>query len=132
MVNQVLLLGRLGKDPELRPVGSTKVCSFSLATSERRKATEDKPAVDHTEWHNIVVWGNLAETCAKYLKKGRRVYVDGKITTRNWEKEGVKHYRTEIMAKSVQFLDGDSVDKKEGQSAQKQQHTDDWDNIPFA
>jgi len=104
-INKVILIGNLGADPELRytPDG-TPVANFSIATSEswKDKTTGDKR--EKTEWHKIVVWRKLAEICAEYLSKGRQVYVEGKLQTRSWEKDGVTRYTTEIIAHDVQFL----------------------------
>lgn len=104
-VNKVILIGNLGKDPELRYTpGGQPVASFSLATTERWN-DKNGQRQDRTEWHNIVVWGKLAELVNQYLKKGRSAYVEGKITTRSWDdRDGVKKYRTEIVASQVQFL----------------------------
>ena len=108
-VNKVILIGNLGQKPELRnTAGGQPVANFSLATNEKwvDKTGEKKEAV---EWHKVVVWGKVAENCAKYLDKGRPVYVEGKITTRQWQdKEGVTKYTTEIQAQTVQFLGGGS------------------------
>jgi single-strand DNA-binding protein len=106
-VNKVILVGNLGKDPELRytPSGAA-VATFSLATSERYK---DKSGewVDKTEWHNIVAWRNLAEICGKFLHKGKQVYIEGKIQTRSYDdRDGNKRYMTEIVAQRVRFLGG--------------------------
>jgi single-strand DNA-binding protein len=104
-VNKAILIGNLGKDPELRYTpGGQAVASFSLATSEKWR---DKDGVmqDRTEWHNIVVWGRQAETAKEYLAKGRPVYVEGRIQTRSWDdKDGNKRYTTEIVAQRLQFL----------------------------
>jgi single-strand DNA-binding protein len=107
-VNKVIILGRLGQDPELKytPSGAA-VCNFSLATSEswNDKATGQKQ--ERTEWHRIVVWGKLAELCNQYLSKGRQAFVEGKIQTRSWDdKDGNKRYTTEIAANTVQFIGG--------------------------
>lgn len=104
-VNKVILLGRLGKDPELRYTSSQlPVVSFSLATGERRK-DQSGNWVDHTEWHNITAFNKTAELCSNYLKKGREVYIEGRIQTRKWQdKEGKDRYTTEIIASSVQFI----------------------------
>jgi single-strand DNA-binding protein len=104
-VNKVILVGNLGKDPELRytPSGAA-VATFSLATSERYK---DKSGewVDKTEWHNIVAWRNLAEICGKFLHKGKQVYIEGKIQTRSYDdRDGNKRYITEIVADQMQML----------------------------
>jgi len=104
-VNKVILVGNLGKDPELRytPSGDA-VATFSIATSERFKG-RDGQQQERTEWHNIVVWRGLAETCGKYLHKGRQVYIEGKIQTRSYDdRDGNKRYITEIVAQTVQFL----------------------------
>lgn len=104
-VNKVILVGRLGKDPEVRQISpSQTVCQFSVATSENwmDKAGQKQ---ERTEWHNIVVWGKIAEICGKYLAKGRQVYVEGRLQTRSWEdQQGQKRYTTEIVANTVQFL----------------------------
>lgn len=104
-VNKVILLGRLGQDPELKytPNGSA-VCSFSLATSENW-VDKSGQKQERTEWHRIVVWGKLGELCNQYLAKGRQCFLEGRIQTRSWDdKEGQKRYTTEINATSVQFL----------------------------
>ena len=104
-VNKVILVGNLGKDPEVRYLeGGTAVAKFSLATSESYKDKTGKK-VDQTEWHNIVLWRGLAEVAEKYLKKGMQVYIEGKIRSRSWEdKEGVKKYTTEIIAENLNIL----------------------------
>ena len=109
-VNKVILVGRLGADPEVKDLGEGNfVANFSMATSEKYKDKSGEMQ-EKTEWHRIVVWGKLAEICGKYLKKGREAYVDGKLQTRSWEdKEGVTKYTTEVVAKEVQFL-GSSAD----------------------
>ncbi len=106
-VNKAILIGNLGRDPELRYTkGGQAVANFSLATSESYTTKEGRRE-DRTEWHRIVVWGRVAENCAQYLAKGRTVYVEGRIQTREWEnKEGQKQRTTEIVAQNVQFLGG--------------------------
>ena len=104
-VNKVILIGNLGKDPELRvtPTG-TAVATFSLATTERR-TDKNGQRKDLTEWHNIVAFGKTAELVNQYLKKGRQCYLEGRIQTRSWDdKDGTKKYKTEIIINSVQFL----------------------------
>ncbi len=104
-VNKVILVGNLGKDPEVRytQTGSA-VANFSIATSEQWNDREGKKQ-ERTEWHNIVVWGKSAEHCGQYLSKGRQVFVEGSIRTRSYDdKTGVKRYVTEIIAQRVQFL----------------------------
>ena len=104
-VNKVILIGNLGKDPELRYTPSGQpVVTFSLATTERWNDRNGQRQ-DRTEWHNIVVWGKLGELVNQYLKKGRSAYIEGRITTRSWDdKDGNKRYKTEIVANQVQFL----------------------------
>lgn len=102
-VNKVILIGNLGSDPESRMAGETPVCNFTIATNESWKG-KDGQKQDRTEWHRIVVWGKLGENCQKYLAKGRPVYIEGKLQTRSWEKDNVKHYTTEIIAREVKFL----------------------------
>ena len=106
-VNKVIVIGNLGRDPELRyTAGGQAVASFSVATNERWNDRDGKPQ-ERTEWHRIVVWGKTAENCANYLQKGRPVYVEGRLQTREWEdKEGQKRQTTEIVAQTVQFLGG--------------------------
>ncbi len=104
-VNKVILVGNLGKDPELRYTASgTAVCTFSLATSERFK-DRDGQQQEKTEWHNIVAWRQLAEICGKFLVKGKQVYIEGKIQTRSYDdRDGNKRYITEIVADQMQML----------------------------
>jgi single-strand DNA-binding protein len=106
-INKVILLGNLGKDPELRRTANqTAVCTFSLATGERRRDAQGN-WVDHTEWHNVVVFGSVAENCAKYLQKGRQCFIEGRIQTRKWQdRDGKDRYTTEIIATNVQFVGG--------------------------
>lgn len=106
-VNKVILIGNLGKDPEVRfTPGGQAVANFSVATSD---SWTDKSGhkQERTEWHRIVVWGKLAELCGEYLKKGRQCYIEGRLQTREWtDKEGRKNYTTEVVASSVTFLGG--------------------------
>lgn len=104
-VNKVILIGRLGKDPEVRNLenGAT-VANFTMATSEtyKDKTTGDRKEI--TEWHNIVLWRGLADVAARYLHKGDMVYIEGKLRTRSWEKEGVTRYTTEIVGDNMTML----------------------------
>ncbi|MBU4421132.1 MAG: single-stranded DNA-binding protein [Proteobacteria bacterium] len=114
-INKVILIGRLGRDPEVRytPDGAA-VANFSIATSEewKDKATGEKK--ERTEWHRIVAFRKLGEICGEYLSKGKQVYVEGRLQTRSWEKDGVTRYTTEIVASDVQFLGGrDSANSDE-------------------
>jgi len=104
-VNKVILVGRLGADPEVKNISPTStVARLSLATSESWTDKEGQKQ-ERTEWHRVVVWGKLADLCGKYLAKGRQVYVEGRLQTRSWEdQQGQKKYSTEIVANTVQFL----------------------------
>lgn len=105
-INKVILIGNLGKDPELRhtPQGQA-VANFPLATSESW-TDKNGQKQERTEWHKIVVWGKPAELASKYLSKGRKAYVEGRLQTRAWDdKEGQKRYTTEVVANTIQFLD---------------------------
>ena len=106
-VNKVILIGNLGRDPELRYTQSGQaVANFTLATSENWTSKEGKRE-ERTEWHRVVAWGRTAELCAQYLSKGRTVYIEGRLQTREWEnREGQKQRTTEVVAQSVQFLGG--------------------------
>lgn len=103
-VNKVILVGHLGKDPEVRILeGNVSVTSFPLATTE--VFNKDGRKIEQTEWHNIVMWRGLADVASKYLEKGKLVYIEGKLRTRNFEdKEGIKRYTTEIVAESFTLL----------------------------
>lgn len=103
-INKVILVGHLGKDPEVRYLeGGVSVASFPLATTET--FNKDGRKVEQTEWHNIVLWRSLADVAAKYLQKGKLVYIEGKLRTRSFEdKEGVKKYTTEIVAENFTML----------------------------
>ena len=106
-VNKVILVGNLGRDPEVRYTpGGQAVANFTIATNEswNDKAGQKQ---ERTEWHRIVAWGKQAELCGEYLSKGRQVYVEGRLQTREWtNKEGVKQYTTEVVANQVVFLSG--------------------------
>lgn len=108
MVNKAIIIGNLGKDPELRFTagGGQAVCRFTVATTEKWKDQQGQMQ-ERTEWHNVVVWGKQGETCNQYLSKGRQVYVEGRITNRSYDdKDGNKRYITEIIARDVRFLGG--------------------------
>jgi len=107
-VNKVILIGNLGKDPEIRYTQSgTAVCNFSIATTESWGGKDGAEREEKTEWHNIVTWARLAEICNQYLQKGRQVYIEGRIQTRKWEdRDGNTRYTTEIVAQNMQMLGG--------------------------
>lgn len=133
-VNKVIVLGNLGKDPEVRhlPNGDA-VCNFSLATTESWK-DKDGNKQDKTEWHNVVIFRKLAEIAGEYLKKGRPVYIEGRLQTRKWQdKEGKDRYTTEIVADQMQML-GSRDEAKEvtkTSEAPKTNFDDMADDIPF-
>jgi len=105
-INKAMIIGRLGRDPEVRYTQDGRaIASFSVATSEewKDKATGEKR--ERTEWHRIVAFGRLGEICGEYLAKGRQVYIEGRLQTRSWEKEGVTRYTTEIVANNMQMLE---------------------------
>lgn len=147
MVNKVILIGNVGADPEVRYLdGGVAVANLRLATTERYR-NKNGENVDQTEWHNIVLWRGLAEIVEKYVKKGMRLYIEGRIRTRSWDDQnGVKRYTTEIYADNMQMLsfkqEGDNgvtssrsfnapVPPSPGQSATPANIPDDNDDLPF-
>lgn len=145
-VNKVILVGHLGKDPEIRYLeGNVSVANFPLATTETY--TKDGKRVEQTEWHSIVLWRGLADIAVKYLTKGRLVYIEGKIRTRSYEdKEGVRRYTTEIVAESFNMLgrrsdfephsqspSGEAKSKSESKEEDVDftENSDDADALPF-
>jgi single-strand DNA-binding protein len=137
MVNKVILIGRLGKDPEVRytPDGAM-VTNFNLATDEQWK-DKNGEKVQKTEWHRIVTFGKLAEICGNYLVKGKLIFVEGRIQTRSWEdKEGVKRYTTEIVANNMQMLDSKGQNKadessSDSMSSNSASSSTPMDDVPF-
>jgi len=130
-INKVILVGNVGKDPEVRHLDSgVAVASFSLATSETYK-NKDGQKVTNTEWHNIVLWRGLAEIAEKYVKKGNPLYIEGKIRTRSWDdKDGNKRYTTEIIADNMQMLGSKQSSEEEASSAPESAAAVDIENIP--
>ena len=105
-VNKAIILGHLGRDPELKYLQSGQpVCKLNIATSRKYTNKNNEP-VEETEWHRVSVWGKQAEHCNNYLTKGRQVYVEGRLRTSSYDKDGQKHYTTEIVADTVQFIGG--------------------------
>jgi len=105
-VNKVILIGNLGADPEVRYMTNGEAwATVNIATSESWKDKNTGQPVDRTEWHRVVFYRRLAEVVGEYLKKGAKVYIEGRLQTRQWEKDGVKHYTTEIIANDMQMLD---------------------------
>lgn len=140
-LNKVMLIGRLGADPEVRYTQSnTAVATLNLATTERYKDSNGEQQ-ESTEWHRIVAWGRLAEICQQYMKKGGQIYVEGSLQTRAWEdREGQKRYTTEVKALSIQMLDsrtdggsGASRDdsRQESASPVDMNSNSDDDDLPF-
>jgi len=122
-LNKVMLIGRLGNDPEIRYTqDGAAVANFSIATSESWKDKDSGQKIEKTEWHKIVTWKRLAEISGEFLKKGKEVYIEGKLQTSSWEKDGVKRYKTEIHATYMQMLGGKEDHKSD---------EDDGEPIPF-
>ena len=106
-INKAILIGTLGRDPEIKYTqGGTAVANLSVATSESWRDKQSGEKKEATEWHRVVCFGPVAENCGKFLSKGRQVYIEGKLQTRSYEKEGITRYSTEIVAQTVQFLGG--------------------------
>ena len=123
-VNKAILIGNLGKDPETKTFGDgTQVCPFPLATSETFKNREGAQ-IEQTEWHNVVLWRRLAEIAGQYLRKGSKVYIEGRIKTRSWDDDqGQKRYITEIEADQMTMLDSKRDGNEQGTYAQAQEQT---------
>ena len=140
-VNKVILVGRLGRDPELKYTASgTPFCRFSMATDDSWTDKGSGERNERTEWHNIVVWDKLAEICNEFLTKGRQVYIEGSLQTREWDdKEGVKRKTTEIRARDMVLLGSGPGQGQGGDGAQKRamagpapaENTITDDDIPF-
>lgn len=129
MINKAIIVGNLGRDPELRSLDSgNAVCNLSVATTRRVKRGDAWE--DETEWHRVTVWGKQAESCAKYLSKGRQVYVDGRLQTRSYEKDGVTKYSTDIVASEVKFLGGKGATSSDDAAPSHAQAPAD-DEVPF-
>jgi len=138
-VNKVILVGRLGKDPEVKHLESgAVVANFSMATSEKWTDKSSGEVKETTEWHNVVIWKGLAEVVEKYVKKGDQIYIEGKLTTRSWEKDGVKRYTTEIIGKNMVMLGGGNTNSNPAPASaptpQEESHISDneaTDDLPF-
>jgi single-strand DNA-binding protein len=132
-LNKVMLIGRLGKDPELKYTEKgTAYCNFSLATDESYK-DENGNKVDRTEWHNIVTWRKLAEICQQYLKKGSKIFCEGKLQTDSYEKDGIKRYSTKIVMTDMSMLDSKGATEKVSDEVNKTAETGpaEEDDLPF-
>ncbi len=130
-VNKVILIGRLGSDPEVRYTPSgVAVANFSIATSEEWKDKNTGEKKEQTEWHKIVAWRRLGEICGEYLHKGRQVYIEGRLQTKSWEdKEGNKRWTTEVLALNMQML-GSPGDSMGGDSQEKRKYPEEPQNLP--
>lgn len=106
MINKVILVGNVGADPEIRALeGGTKVARVRLATTERRRNRQTQEWSDHTEWHSVTLWGNLADVADKYVRKGSQLYIEGSLRTRDWtDNNGNKRYTTEVVANEMKML----------------------------
>lgn len=138
-VNKVIAIGNLGKDPEIRflPSGAA-VCNFSIAVSESWKDKQTGEQKERTEWINVEVWGKAAEACGKYLTKGSQCYIEGKLQTDKWEKDGVTRYSTKVRADNVQFLGTkgdrpaqDEPPRSQSEASQQKMQPEFDDDIPF-
>lgn len=123
-VNKVILIGNLGADPEVRhTAGGNAVANLSVATSEAWKDKQSGQLQERTEWHRVVAFNRLAEIMGEYLRKGSKVYIEGKLQTRKWQdREGQDRYTTEIVANEMQMLDGRSGDDQRPRQQPQQQH----------
>ena len=105
MINKVILLGNVGQDPEVRTLETgVKVARLRLATTERIFNRQTNETTEHTEWHTVTLWRGLAEVVDKYVRKGSQIYIEGSLRSREWERDGVKHYTTEIVADEMKLL----------------------------
>lgn len=130
-INKVILVGNLGKDPETRYTqGGDPVCNFTVATSKKWKDKQSGESKEQTEWHRLVAFKRTAEVCAQYLKKGSKVYIEGELHYGSYDKEGVKHYTTEIRVREMQMLGG--REQQQSQPPAGQPPADDFDDsVPF-
>lgn len=143
-LNKVILMGNLGKDPETRTLESgTVMCRFSIATTETYKNRQSGEKTSHTEWHNVVLWRGLAEVADKYLHKGDKVLIEGRIRTRSWEdkESGQMRYSTEILADQMQMMGSNKkAEKTEDANLTQEPNTESFveespttteENLPF-
>ena len=139
MINKAMIIGNLGQDPEKKVAeNGTVITTFSVATTEKWKDKNSGENIEQTEWHRVVAFRRLAEICAEYLRKGSRVYIEGKLQTRSWEKDGIKKYSTEILAKEMKMLGSkpteyshDTNIDTETKGSGKNDTTDIFDDVPF-
>lgn len=134
MLNKVILIGRVGKDPEFRNLDNNlTVVNFTIATSESFKNKQGEK-ITNTEWHNLQAWGSLATIIEKYVKKGQLIYIEGKIKTDSWEKDNVKHYKTVISVNELKMLSGAPTEKPTengGNTSKDDFAPEPTDDLPF-
>jgi len=136
MVNKAILIGNLGREPDIRRTQTgTAVCNFTIATSEKWKDKNSGEMQERTEWHRIVAFGKLAEICGQYLSKGQQVFIDGRLQTRSWEQDGVPRYTTEIVASEMKMLSNNRRHGKRAVDDEQEAYApdpppDDDDDIP--
>jgi len=131
-VNKVILVGNLGADPELKYTPASRpLCNLRIATTEVFKDKSGQRQ-EKTEWHRVTVWGDQAENCSKYLAKGRSVYIEGRLQTRSYDKDGQKHYSTEVVADRVVFLGGGGGEgrRQPGGTSRDSGPSDEMDQAP--
>lgn len=129
-VNKVILVGNLGQDPDFKEISNGAVCNLTIATSRKYKAKDSDAYEEKTEWHKVSMFNKLAEICNNYLKKGSKVYIEGRLQTRKWEdKDGNSRYTTEIVANEMQMLDSRGSSGNESQP--KPKDDDIFPGIPF-
>ena len=122
MVNKVILVGNVGIDPEVRTTESgVKVARVRLATTERIFNRQTNETTEHTEWHTVTLWRGLAEVVDKYVRKGSQIYIEGRLRSREWERDGVKHYATEVVADDMKLLGRRPEGAQQGGYSQPQQ-----------
>lgn len=140
MLNQVTLIGRVGADPEVRTVNGDTVCKFTLATSTKWRDKQSNEPMERTEWHTVVMWRKQAELAQKYVKKGSVITIVGEIRYSTWEKDGQKHYKTEIFADKMVFMPSGEAKQKPVDSASMPSNnqpefelppSEELDGIPF-
>ena len=135
-INKAILVGNVGQKPEIRVLdGGSKVASFSIATTDRAYKTAAGVEVpERTEWHNVVAWKGLADIAEKYIDKGSQLYIEGKLSTRKWDKDGVTHYSTSIIAENIQLLgkkDSNGSEKPNDSKEPEFPTKNDDDDLPF-
>ena len=130
-INKVIIVGRLGGDPEVKSVGQgSMVCRMNVATSENWTDKQGQRQ-ERTEWHRVVVWGKLAEICGKHLSKGRQVYIEGRLQTRQWDdQQGQKRYTTEVVANTVQFLGASGEQRSQQNTSSEAENFQDFGPEP--